>query len=655
MLDYEFVSQTNCADTLRAIMKSLKSGEHGKYPHLEKTVCEKIISVLPDKERNKILAMRSRVSVDDIKAERGHLQEWLNQLSNEAPSRHVAQDPAHQEVSSTDFGNQTPVRRVEQRNEEIALQKTNAKPTSVKSADGLIRKEKLSTKDYFDLWDKFDCEDSEEETDADGIRECQAKLKAEESDDAKRRRESDIFQLQKRLLGNELTAGERKFLSLREREKGNEYFRCSENEEAIACYTKSVLLESNAESYANRAMASIRLSDYDLAIEDCTKAIEIKPAYLKPLARRGMVYHKTGRYEEAIADFRACVQLDPNSDYERFVKRSEEKLHQTTKSTLVIEEITEPTEENDASDDDVEEIYTPGAISMDKQTVRNKGTSFESKKNFDKDNGSARRCNVDKNADSKEVQSKNMRGSSDSPQMSIVQTTNIVDDFNELRRIAIVEDDEDESEATKEVSSDVEEDKTQLRRVQVEMSVSESDFEIRNAQCIKSDELREEGNAAMKKGEYSTAMHLYSKALDLSPQSACSLNNRSLAYIKIKNWTNAINDATSCLEVDPNNTKALYRRGFATLMQGKEDPLKIKSAQKDFQLALSLDPPNDQTKVLMRKLRECKDLLANNEALDNQKPADCIPSDGGQCSRKKEECLEIKKKSRSHDSDALFF
>ncbi len=51
-------------------------------------------------------------------------------------------------------------------------------------------------------------------------------------------------------------------------------------------------------------------SNFDLAIDDCTKALEINPLYVKALARRAMCYHKIGNFKEAISDFETCRKLD---------------------------------------------------------------------------------------------------------------------------------------------------------------------------------------------------------------------------------------------------------------------------------------------------------------------------------------------------------
>lgn len=56
-------------------------------------------------------------------------------------------------------------------------------------------------------------------------------------------------------------------------------------------------------TYANRAMAYLKLKEYKNCLDDANKALEIKPDYLKAYHRRGKALHALHKYEEAISDF----------------------------------------------------------------------------------------------------------------------------------------------------------------------------------------------------------------------------------------------------------------------------------------------------------------------------------------------------------------
>lgn len=47
-------------------------------------------------------------------------------------------------------------------------------------------------------------------------------------------------------------------------------------------------------------------------IQDCTKAIDLHPHYLKALMRRAELYEKTEKLDEALADYQKILELDPS-------------------------------------------------------------------------------------------------------------------------------------------------------------------------------------------------------------------------------------------------------------------------------------------------------------------------------------------------------
>lgn len=48
------------------------------------------------------------------------------------------------------------------------------------------------------------------------------------------------------------------------------------------------------------------------SIKDCTKAVELKPTYVKALLRRAELYEKTEKLDEALEDYQQLLQLDPS-------------------------------------------------------------------------------------------------------------------------------------------------------------------------------------------------------------------------------------------------------------------------------------------------------------------------------------------------------
>ena len=53
------------------------------------------------------------------------------------------------------------------------------------------------------------------------------------------------------------------------------------------------------------------MEEYSLALEDCTRALELKPDYIKVLIRRCQVHEKLEKLEEALGDAKKVQELDP--------------------------------------------------------------------------------------------------------------------------------------------------------------------------------------------------------------------------------------------------------------------------------------------------------------------------------------------------------
>ncbi len=72
----------------------------------------------------------------------------------------------------------------------------------------------------------------------------------------------------------------------------------------------------------------------------------------------------------------------------------------------------------------------------------------------------------------------------------------------------------------------------------------------------------------MKSKEYSEAVACYTKSLEIFEEAA-TYSNRAMANLRLKNYTQTIEDSNNALRLDPNYLKAHHRRGKAYLATRK--------------------------------------------------------------------------------------
>ena len=78
----------------------------------------------------------------------------------------------------------------------------------------------------------------------------------------------------------------------------------------------------DAEAYNNRGIAYVKKGQYDRAISDLNKAIEINPNLVEAYFLRGLAYRHRGQYDRAISDFTKAIEINPkfaNAYYHRGV------------------------------------------------------------------------------------------------------------------------------------------------------------------------------------------------------------------------------------------------------------------------------------------------------------------------------------------------
>ena len=109
--------------------------------------------------------------------------------------------------------------------------------------------------------------------------------------------------------------------------RGWEHDELGEYERAIKDYDKAIELNPKKSNYYyNRALAYSKQNDYDKAIRDLNQSIRLDPKFAAAYNNRGVAYERKGDYKRAIEDYDEAIRIDPK--YERAIKnRDEAKKH----------------------------------------------------------------------------------------------------------------------------------------------------------------------------------------------------------------------------------------------------------------------------------------------------------------------------------------
>ena len=96
--------------------------------------------------------------------------------------------------------------------------------------------------------------------------------------------------------------------------------------------------------------------------------------------------------------------------------------------------------------------------------------------------------------------------------------------------------------------------------------------------------LKKKGNEEFIKGNVSKSIELYTQSIHLYPTSMC-YGNRSFAYYKLERFEEALQDATTSVQLDKHYPKGYFRRAEAQMALKNYD-----QAIKDYEHTNSLQP-----------------------------------------------------------------
>ncbi|GJQ10733.1 hypothetical protein GpartN1_g2524.t1 [Galdieria partita] len=106
------------------------------------------------------------------------------------------------------------------------------------------------------------------------------------------------------------------------KEAGNQHMARGAFGKAVRIYNKAIELDpNNALLYSNRSAAHFNLRNFEAALEDAIKAVQLAPKWWKAYKRKGMSLLHLQYYEEAIATLEQGLALEPeNEDIKRHLQ-----------------------------------------------------------------------------------------------------------------------------------------------------------------------------------------------------------------------------------------------------------------------------------------------------------------------------------------------
>lgn len=122
-------------------------------------------------------------------------------------------------------------------------------------------------------------------------------------------------------------------------------------------------------------------------------------------------------------------------------------------------------------------------------------------------------------------------------------------------------------------------------------------MDVTNEMKSKADEMKEEAQHSVEKGELQNAVDLLTEAIRLNPQSSLLYTNRASIFIKMQKPNAAIRDCNKASELNPDGAQAYRFRGQAHMLLGHWE-----EAAEDLALACIWDYDED-TNALLKEVQ----------------------------------------------------
>ena len=324
----------------------------------------------------------------------------------------------------------------------------------------------------------------------------------EQNSDSEKEFRTEFLELDSRVEQIEKSKSEKELTAEDYFRIGNRAHDEKDYDKAISDYSKAIELNPNfVEAYSNRGVAFAYKKDYDKAILDYSKAIELNPEYAKAYSNRGNAFAYKKDYDKAISDYNKAIELNPE-DAEAYNNRGNAFANQIDYDKA----ISDYNKAIELNPEDAEAYY-------------NRGTTFADQKDYDK-------------------------AISDYSKAIELNPEDVEFYYNRGNAFA---DQKDYDKAISDYSK------------AIEMNPEDAEFYYNR------------GNAFADQKDYDKAISDYNKAIELKPDDSRLYDNRGFARIYIKDFDNAKKDIDKALALDPEDGCIYDSLGVLQLVTGKAE------------------------------------------------------------------------------------
>lgn len=118
------------------------------------------------------------------------------------------------------------------------------------------------------------------------------------------------------------------------RQEGNEFFKAGKYPEAIAKYADAMKRDpTSATPYSNRAACYQKLMEWDLALKDANKCVEMDAKFVKGWSRKGGIHLYLKEFHKAMDCYNVILELDPaNAEAKQNLEHVAHKINESNQS-----------------------------------------------------------------------------------------------------------------------------------------------------------------------------------------------------------------------------------------------------------------------------------------------------------------------------------